>query len=265
MIFYLSGTGNTKWVAENVARALGEELVDVAKVADGEFVCELKNNEVLGFCLPVHGWRPPKLMIEFMRRLNVVNRGDAHSYCFVVFTAGDTVGDSMRVFNDEAGKVGIHVDACFDVKMPNTYVGLPFMDVDGKDVEKQKLKEARLHLIYIIGQLKKRQAGMFLRYIGKWPKINTRVLGELFVKKLVRDKPFAVDASLCIKCGKCSVACPVGNIKGGVGQIPQWNHSKKCMTCFACYHNCTKHAISYGRMTKHKGQYHFTNNLVEKL
>ena len=97
-----------------------------------------------------------------------------------------------------------------------------------------------------------------LKFRGKWQKINTRYLGALFVECLLTDKPFSVDASLCVRCGKCAAVCPVDNIKGGVGELPIWKHNKKCMTCFACYHNCPKHAIRYGLMTRGKGQYRFT-------
>lgn len=261
MILYLSGTGNTKYVADRLADALGDRTVDVVTIPDGGFSLKLSKGEQLGFCFPVHGWRPPQLMRKFMRVLSVkTDTPPDEMYTFAVCTAGDTVGEAMDVFIADAAKSGITVNAAFDVKMPNTYVGLPFMDVDRKEVESEKIKASSERLAFIGKAIKEKKEGLFLDYIGKWPRINSRLLGSLFVGKLVTDRYFKVDETLCLKCGKCAAVCPVSDIQYIKGEIPQWKHNKKCMTCFACYHSCPKHAIQYGWMTRGKGQYHFCVN-----
>ncbi|MCF0202585.1 MAG: hypothetical protein HUK08_04395, partial [Bacteroidaceae bacterium] len=62
---------------------------------------------------------------------------------------------------------------------------------------------------------------------------------------------------------KCQKACPVDNIAmDRQTNTPQWLHNRRCLTCFACYHTCPNHAISFnGRITKNKGQY---NTLMKK-
>ena len=262
MILYLSGTGNTKYVAEKLAAALGDRAVDVTTIpADGGFMLELEKGEKLGFCFPVHGWRPPQLMRKFVHRLTVrTETSSEEMYTFAVCTAGDTIGEAVDVFISDAAKSGIKVKAAFDVKMPNTYVGLPFMDVDGKEVESEKIKASAERLTFVSTAIKKKAEGLFLNYIGKWPRINSRFLGSLFVRKLVTDRYFRVDETACVKCGKCAAVCPVADIIYIKGEYPQWKHNKKCMTCFACYHSCKKHAIQYGWMTRGKGQYQFPVN-----
>ena len=61
MIFYFSGTGNTRWAAEAVARALGEPLIAIADAADGDCHYSLSVSSLAFLCnaegvLPLIGW-----------------------------------------------------------------------------------------------------------------------------------------------------------------------------------------------------------------
>lgn len=256
MIFYLSGTGNTKWVAESIARELGETVADVAKVFDDDVEYVLEKKEVVGFCFPVHGWRPPKLMLDFMQKVRFANINSCRNV-FMVCTAGDTVGEALYIANDVLFKRGFDATSYYDIRMPNTYVGLPFMSVDSEKVVRRKLEIAKKDIVDICNEIRKNDLYFEPKYIGYWPKINSRVLGKLFPAFLVTDRHFHVSKRKCAKCGKCASVCPVHNIEGGAGQLPRWKHNNKCMTCFACYHYCPEHAIRYGWMTFGKGQYHF--------
>ena len=144
MIFYFSGTGNTKWAASKTAAALNDQLIDIAatlKHADNDstFSYELKDDEPVGFFFPVHGWRPPLIVKEFVRRLRINQAG---SYCYVVCTAGDNVGEAVDILEKDLAEVGIKVHSAISLIMPESYVGLPFMDVDKPEKEAKKKREA---------------------------------------------------------------------------------------------------------------------------
>ena len=260
MILYLSGTGNTRWVAERIARMTGEErVVDVAFYGGRLPRISLSAGEPLGIFYPVHGWRSPKFLRTVLQNLSVdvSSRYADKSLFYAVCTVGDTVGESMDILRKDLERRGIPLDATFDVRMPNTYVGLPFMDVDSKDVEKKKLAEAEKRLEFIAGKIKAGEHGAFMSYIGRWKRINSRLLGEAFARWLVTDGYFRIDAERCISCGRCAKSCPVGNIVTDKDGFPQWRRDGRCMACFACYHNCPRHAVCFGSMTTGKGQYVF--------
>lgn len=253
MIFFLSCTGNTAWAARHLAEATGERLIDMAR--SGETKYSLDEGERIGFCFPVHGWRPPFLVREFIQNLNITN-AQGH-FAYVLCTAGDTLGETLDIAERDLATIGINVNAATSLIMPESYVGLPFMDVDNEQNERRKIAAAQTDLATFTDQIINRKDGRHHIIIGNWPKTNTRLLGHFFLKYLVKDDAFRVDTTKCNQCGKCASACPVSNIKSGHGQSPQWLHSGKCLTCFACYHRCPKKAISYSNRTKGKGQYWF--------
>ena len=72
MIFYFSATGNTKWAARQICKNTGDELLYIPDIVNKhEFT--LKDGESIGFCFPVHGWRPQIIVREFVRRLHISN------------------------------------------------------------------------------------------------------------------------------------------------------------------------------------------------
>ena len=71
MIFYFTGTGNTKWVAKQISEAIGEELFYIPDlIRKGQYQFELKQNETIGFCFPTHGWQPPRIVRDFITKLS---------------------------------------------------------------------------------------------------------------------------------------------------------------------------------------------------
>ncbi len=257
MIFYFSGTGNTRWVAQQVSQATGEKLVYIPDHPTGVLSPHLAEGERIGFCFPVHGWRPPMLVKEFISRLRLQAQGH---YVYAICTAGDNIGETIEILEKDLRQVGINLDSAFSLIMPESYVGLPFMDVDTDAKEQAKKKDAASQLNLFLPLILDRTQGMRLLDKGRWPRINSRILGGFFTHHLITDKPFHVEADRCVKCGLCANVCPVHDIIGGHGQAPEWRHNGSCLTCFTCYHHCPQHAIEYGRRTQHKGQYYFDHH-----
>jgi NAD-dependent dihydropyrimidine dehydrogenase PreA subunit len=257
MIFYFSGTGNTRWAAEEISRATGERLLDMAAEINGECRYQPAAGECIGFCFPVHGWRPPLLVRSFINKICMEIPANEQPYCWALCTAGDDIGQSMEYLNRDLATLNLRAESVFSLIMPESYVGLPFMDVDKPEKERAKKETARKQLEEIKQIILRQERGVTMTYKGHWPRTNSKVLGAAFVKWLITDKPFQVKKDDCLQCGTCTQVCPVGNISGGHQQLPQWKHNGQCLTCFACYHHCPVHAIEFGNRTKHKGQYYF--------
>lgn len=92
-------------------------------------------------------------------------------------TAGDDIGETMDILKKDLAQHGIKLDSAFSLIMPESYVGLPFMDVDTKEnEERKKVKAAKDLAIY--GQfITERKVGMTYLTLGRWPRVNSRLLG----------------------------------------------------------------------------------------
>ena len=254
MIYYFSGTGNSRWAAEYLAKATNDKLTNIADVMTSEnhHVAERGNDNVIGFVFPVHGWMPPQIVRKFIKLLNIHNASHCYTYCLM--TAGDNIGEAMTLMREDLKKVGMHLDAAFSLIMPESYVCLPGFNVDDKNKESWKLSQAKRDVEIISEYIIHKRKGVEQVTKGPVPWILTHILGEPFNSLFISDKPFKVDESLCVKCGKCADVCPVKNIIGGNGHVPAWKKDGTCTNCMACYHNCPQHAINH-RTTKNKGQY----------
>ncbi len=259
MVFYFSCTGNTKWAAEYMAHITGEPLINISSaIAETHFLTA--PGERVGFCFPIHGWRPPIYVRNFISRLRITTDNGEQPFCYAVCTAGDTVGEGMKLFKQDCKKAGIKVDCCISLLMPESYVGLPFMDVDKKENELHKKEQARKELQTFSDAIMKNTHGIEKIHTGNWPRTNTRFLGKIFLNHIITDKHFHINKERCTGCGRCIKSCPVANMSADSNGFPQWMHSGKCLSCFACYHHCPVRAIEYGMRTKGKGQYYYTKN-----
>ena len=72
MIFYFSATGNSKWAAEKIASLVADKICDITTMGDHPEY-SLKAGEKVGFVFPVHGWRVPRIVSEFLERLTLSN------------------------------------------------------------------------------------------------------------------------------------------------------------------------------------------------
>lgn len=255
MIFYFSGTGNTRWVANQIAEAIGEELWYIPDlIREGRYEFQVRAGERIGFCFPTHGWQPPRIVRDFIGRLRLM--GYERAFCWALTTCGDNMGECMTILNKDLARKGLHADTLYSVIMPESYVCLPFMYTDTKEKEATKIANARRQLSEIITTIKDCRKGVVSLGKGATPRLYSYVIGGYFNKRMITDKKFMVDADACIQCGKCAKVCPVDNIEG---TPPRWLHNGQCTCCLACYHYCPVHAIDYGSITRKRGQYHFTD------
>lgn len=239
MILYFSGTGNSKHVAEELARLLGEQLCNME---DALPLPAMGEEEPLGIVFPVYAWGLPKIVENYLASQRPTNH-----FVWTVMTCGDDMGYADAVL---ARLLQRPVSAAYSLQMPNTYVCLPGFDVDAPELAQKKMSDTQARLPRIAEQIRKQETRCELTR-GAMPWIKTYMLRPLFNRFLVTDRYFRATPA-CTSCGLCAKQCPLGDIALSA-DCPTWQHGN-CTGCLRCYHKCPQHAIRWGLFTKGKGQ-----------
>lgn len=251
MIFYYSGCGNSRHVAEQLAARLEQKLVFIPQAArQGEYDYALAEGESLGFVFPIYSWQPPRLVLDFVGRFRLAG---TPAYIYMVSTYGDDAGMADHMLAKTLAPKGLRLDAAFGVAMPNTYVNMSFMNIDSPEVAQRKLARAEEALPLLARSIQERRKVVELKR-GVFPRTKTYAIGAGFNRSLSDKAYCATDA--CVSCGHCAEVCPLQNIALVDGK-PRWHGH--CTHCEACYHYCPQNAVQFGRATRGKGQYHYSD------
>ena len=252
MIFYFSGTGNSRWVAEQLSVLLNDRLIAISEAfASGEFTYTLAEGERLGFVFPTYSWGPAPVMVDFIKRMEI-NGYSEDTFVYMVTTCGDDVGLSVKIWQKALGEM--NGCAAYSVQMPNNYILFPGFDVDSKDLELQKKEKAIDRVEYISKRISERRRETDV-VEGACAWLKSRVIYPWFSRYSMSDKKFIVDTEKCTHCGLCVKSCPMKNISLNENLTPQWHGD--CAMCLACIHRCPVRAIEYAHATQKKGRYFF--------
>lgn len=248
MIYYFSGTQNSKYVAYHLGKLLQDDITFIPNVIKNNCETEIYD-QVIGIVFPIHSWGVPKIVLKFVENLRLSQ--SANHYIYMVCTCGDDVGYAPEMLDKVLRKKGFMLNAAFSILMPNTYVLLPGFDVDSDKLVEQKINHAPQRIKEISDIIKLR--GETIDVVrGNFPKFKTKIIYPIFQKIGINTKKWNVDSQKCISCGRCKNICPVGNIEI-IDRTPTW--SSNCTSCLACFHICPHHAINYGKSTFNKSQF----------
>lgn len=238
MIYYFSGTGNSKWVAESLAQKTNDTAISIINLNEN---ITIKSGETVGFVFPIYAWDVPQIMRNFLKKLTIAE----DAFVYVVCTCGNSCGNVI-----EKLQKSIKIDSAYSLVMPENYI-VGFKCEDEHSI-KTKIKNAKIKLDDIADNINSKTPAFDLKK-GKLAFLKTTIVSPLFNKLAMSDKPFRV-ADTCISCNKCETLCPVKNIKMIDGK-PEWQGH--CIQCLACINYCPTKAIDYGKRTKRNGRYYF--------
>lgn len=249
MIYYFSGTGNSKWVAGRLAALTDdrvENIADLLKEGPAEVVP--KAGEPVGLVFPIYAWGAPRIVERFCKLLRLSGESFAYAAC----TCGDEAGNAM----EHLQKIFPWQSAC-SVAMPNNYV--PMADVDGEALAKSKVQKAEQQIQLFAASVRNKER-IYSVHAGPLAGLKTAVVCPMFNTYARSTKPFTAGDD-CTSCNLCQKICPVSAISMQNGK-PVWV-KKHCTQCMACINRCPQRCIQYGAGTKGRGRYTFSEKLLE--
>lgn len=244
MIFYFTGTGNSRYCAQQIAALLHDACQDAFHFIRDGIAPELTSPTPWIFVSPTYSWQLPRIFADLIRS----GRFSGSQEAYFVMTCGSDIGKASLGNQKLCQEKGLHYRGTLPVIMPENYIAM--FNAPEPEEAKAIIAAARPTL----------EQGIACIRDGKdFPSVKTGVLdglksglvNRLFYRFNVKADPFTV-SNACISCETCASLCPLGNIRMESGK-PVWG--KKCTHCMACICSCPTQAIEYGKASRGKPRY----------
>ena len=246
MIFFFSGTGNSKYAARRIADALGDTLLSLNDSIRAGDTAPVDTGERLVIVTPTYAWRIPRIVRDWLLRTEL--RG-AKQVWFVM-TCGSELGNADRYNRALCRAKGLGCMGTAQLVMPENYIAM--FGVPQAEEARKIVARAEPDLDRAIAAIR---AGLPFAPTRSnlYDRFMSGPVNPIFYSLCVKANAFTV-SDACTGCGQCARRCPTGSIALRGGK-PVWG--KACTHCMACICYCPAEAIEYGKKSRGKPRYRF--------
>ena len=246
MIFFFSGTGNSKYAARRIADALGDTLLSLNDRIRAGDTTPVDTGERLVIVTPTYAWRIPRIVRDWLLRTEL--RG-AKQVWFVM-TCGSELGNADRYNRALCRAKGLGCMGTAQLVMPENYIAM--FGVPQAEEARKIVARAEPDLYRAIAAIR---AGLPFAPTRSnlYDRFMSGPVNPIFYSLCVKANAFTV-SDACTGCGQCARRCPTGSIALRGGK-PVWG--KACTHCMACICYCPAEAIEYGKKSRGKPRYRF--------
>lgn len=248
MILYFSATGNTEYIAQEIAKRLDDECINLLDRVKKEDYSVLHSDKPFIICAPVYVCEMPRFMSKYLKKQTFTGNRDV----YFIFTSGGYCGISGQLAKSIFRKKKMNYRGHAEFKMPRNYVANDSYPMLSKEEIEERITNSYAQIASVVADIKSGNK-LKARHIFLFETIITLPFNPVWCKYKLRAKDFyATDK--CVGCGKCVKLCPLNNVRLE-DKKPVW--SDNCTHCMACIGNCPTRAIEYGTITQEKEQYNF--------
>jgi ferredoxin len=245
-LFYFSGTGNSLFVANELAKKIpGSKVRPIISLLRQGVI--LTDAETIGIVFPVHAMTIPTAIKQFLRMIDLRQV----EYVFAVATRLGLVFEDFGAIDRRLRKKRRRLDAHFLLNMGSNDVKVEgYRCPTGEKIaayEADVLK--RLDMISgVVGRRERHRPRDTEFTIGlPYGRIRNRLTERFIVSLKGLSERFGgvnyfyVDDS-CSGCGICERVCLSGKIEM-TGDRPAWSKDVLCHMCYACINYCPKRSV----------------------
>ena len=248
MVLFFSATGNTEFIAKQLAQKLGDECLNLlTRVRQGD-LSPIHSEKPFIICAPVYVCEMPRFLARYLKEVPLTGSRDV----YFIFTSGGYAGISGVLAKQLIRKKKMNYLGHAEFKMPRNYVASDNYPLLSYDQSKERIIAACGQAEQVASDIR---AGKLLksRHVWLFETVITLPFNPVWSKFCYKTKDFYTTDG-CIGCGKCQKLCPLNNISLKEGK-PVWGNA--CTHCMACICNCPTEAIEYGTISQTKEKYRF--------
>lgn len=245
MIFYFTGTGNSRYIAEILRNVLEDQLISINKCLKAEKKYNFTSAKPFVIVCPTYAWRIPRVVEQFIK--DSVFFGNRKFY--FILTCGGNTGQADKYVKRLIVRKNMKYMGLAEIKMPENFITM--FQAPAQKEARQIVKQAMEPTLKLARKIKKEQYFDKMSYhFGSY--LQSAIINPFFYKIYVKDDDFYT-TDQCIGCQHCVKVCPLNNI-AMKDKRPYWKHH--CTQCMACIASCPKQAIEYGKRTQGKIRYY---------
>lgn len=261
-IYYFSGTGNSLFIARELAKLVPDaQLVPIVKaIKEREYITKA---EIVGFIFPTHGLTLPIPVRIFLKNIH----SSSASYFFAVATRGGTVFRGFPIIHNALARQGKKLNAGFTINMALNDPKLSlYNDATKEDLEllqENALMQLKTIQKIILNKEDIHHDAKSGETFSRNPLFN--YVMERFIPFMThylspRIKNYFYTDWKCTGCETCEKVCLAQKIKMH-DKKPVWQKNITCYLCYACLNYCPAKAIQiYSKVwmksyTNEKGRY----------
>lgn len=232
IIFYFSGTGNTKFIAKTFSRFMNCESHSIEENID--FRELIIDNNIITLCYPIHFSKSPIIFMEFVDKYKDDLKGKKIiSLCSQQFFSGDGARSIVDFLEDVEVIYAEHFNMQNNITSLHWYYKLTKVN-SNRNLKRNYKKLYKASEDIKNGKVRLRGFNNFSKTFGKFQNIKPERLKEKQANAVKINEN-------CIMCNKCVVECPTKNLENNSEKIVSKN---RCTFCFRCVNICPKQAIT---------------------
>ena len=230
LIFYFTATGNSLYVARELAGESGH-LLSIPQIIKDEHL-DFESDEI-GFVFPDYAASAPLMVREFVSKAHFKAQ-----YIFSVITFGNFAANVADWWDDFCKEKGLQNHYINTLLMVDNY--LPVFDMNEQMKIDKKISE---NLTQIVNDIASHRE--YVSHVDaddrmkEWLKRLQESHFPMEAERLLR-----LNTETCIACGTCAAVCPHGNFRMTDTYA---EFSGSCEYCLACVHACPQKALTLER------------------